>query len=286
MTARGYGDLTYADWVYGDDLPSLSAAGGGSFTPAIGMSIPLVVVFSGNGNLVAVIPFGRLYGDLNYGDAVYGDAGATESATFSGGGSFVVAFSKAGQPVPVFSGGGSIVFTTALTVVFTGRGTFVVSTLLVIPVTGLRFDGDGDFVPVSTPPARPLTIDMPGPGHTVDVPTAPIIDRFTYPQGASLPVAAMWLRDDNKQLVDLSAGWTFTFKIGHENKAAVLLKTTGIAGLLGSGRAPDGVPNLSIAWAAGELAIPVGRYGWKLTGTKGGLVRIWEGSFIIESTIT
>lgn len=67
-----------------------------------------------------------------------------------------------------------------------------------------------------------------------------------YTIGAELPDVAITWTDDNSAVIDFSTGWTFTVKVGLPDQAAALTKTTGITGAATA-------PNLTIAWAAGEL---------------------------------
>lgn len=93
--------------------------------------------------------------------------------------------------------------------------------------------------------------------------------RLSYHSTAELPALELWLQDNDGSLVDFSSGWTFEVKIGQVGSAALLTKTTGITGAAGAGSEPDGTPNVSIAWAAGELALTPGNYALQLTATDG-----------------
>lgn len=88
-------------------------------------------------------------------------------------------------------------------------------------------------------------------------------------RGAELPETAIWWTDRAGNLIDFSSGYTFTLKLGHAGSAAVHTKTTGITGAAGSGTDPTGTPNVSIAWAAGELdAVAVTSYTAQLTARR------------------
>lgn len=107
-----------------------------------------------------------------------------------------------------------------------------------------------------------------------------------YHQNADRPAAKLWLFDDDGTLIDFSSGYTFSFKIGVAGSAALLTKTSGITGAAGSGTEPDGTPNVTVTWTAGELAITVGQYAWQLTATTSSLDRTFEGQIQIWPVIT
>lgn len=107
-----------------------------------------------------------------------------------------------------------------------------------------------------------------------------------YHSTAERPSVSMWLKDDDGSLIDFSTGYTFTFKIGITGNTAVLTKTTGIVGAVGSGSEPTGTPNVTIAWGTGELAITPGDYSWQLIATNAGADRLFEGRFRIDDVIT
>jgi hypothetical protein len=67
-----------------------------------------------------------------------------------------------------------------------------------------------------------------------------------YTIGAELPDTAITWTDESGNLINFSSGWTFTVKVGDQGKTALLTKSTGITGAAAA-------PNLTIAWAAGEL---------------------------------
>lgn len=106
-----------------------------------------------------------------------------------------------------------------------------------------------------------------------------------YYQGAERPALKLWLLDDDGTLIDFSLGYSFTLKIGLAGQTPLLTKTTGITGAVGAGVEPTGSPNVTVAWAAGELGIPVGSYTWSLTATTGGLDRIFAGAFQVLVTV-
>lgn len=105
-----------------------------------------------------------------------------------------------------------------------------------------------------------------------------------YYATADRPVLEMWLLDDDGTLIDFT-GYTFSFRVGNAGSAAVLTKNSGIAGAVGSGTEPTGVPNVTVTWTAAELAITPGTYAWNLTCTTGGLDRVFGGQIVILDTI-
>lgn len=99
---------------------------------------------------------------------------------------------------------------------------------------------------------------------------------LTYHISAERPEAVITLPD----ALDVSTGYTFSLKIGHVGSAALLTKTTGITG---------GVGTVTVAWTAGELAGALAggvRYTAQLTCTTGGLDRVYEGQFAARGVIT
>lgn len=111
-------------------------------------------------------------------------------------------------------------------------------------------------------------------------------DTFKYHKTAERPAAELWIKDDDGTLINFLSGYTFSFKIGTPGSAALLTKTTGIAGAAGSGSEPDGTPNVTITWSAGELALTPGIYAWELTATTSSLDRVFDGKFVIDDVIT
>lgn len=107
-----------------------------------------------------------------------------------------------------------------------------------------------------------------------------------YHTTAELPALEMWLLDDDGTLIDFSTGWTFSLKIGEVGQVALLTKTTGITGAAGAGSEPTGTPNLTVAWAAGELAITPGIWTWQLTATASSLDRVFAGTIQILDVVT
>jgi hypothetical protein len=106
-----------------------------------------------------------------------------------------------------------------------------------------------------------------------------------YYRGAERPALKLWLLDDDGTLIDFSAGYTFELKIGLVGAAALLAKTTGIAGAAGAGVEPTGIPNVTVTWSANELDVTPGAYSWALKASSGGLDRIFGGVFHVLATL-
>jgi len=94
-----------------------------------------------------------------------------------------------------------------------------------------------------------------------------------YKRTAERPSAQFWWLSEAGTLIDFSAGYTFTLRIGTIGTTALLTKTSGITGAAGSGLQPTGVPNLTVDWQAGELNLTPGKYAVEITATTGGLDR-------------
>jgi hypothetical protein len=108
---------------------------------------------------------------------------------------------------------------------------------------------------------------------------------LTFHRNAERPTLKLWLVDDNLTLIDFSVGYTFGFKIGAVGATALLNKTSGITGAAGAGTEPVGTPNVTVAWAAGELNITPGNYRWQLVATTGGLDRTFQGDITILDVV-
>lgn len=107
-----------------------------------------------------------------------------------------------------------------------------------------------------------------------------------YYQGAAEPALKLWLQGDDGQLIDFSTGYTFDyFRVGLAGATPLLSKATGITGAAGAGVEPTGTPNVTVAWAAGDLNIAVGAYSWTLKATKGGLPRYFGGVFHVLASL-
>lgn len=76
-------------------------------------------------------------------------------------------------------------------------------------------------------------------------------------------------RDGLNALIDFSTGYTFTLRIVAEDGTVALTKTANITGAAT-------VPNVSVAWAVGELNITPGDYQLRLVATTGGRDRAFK----------
>lgn len=111
--------------------------------------------------------------------------------------------------------------------------------------------------------------------------------NLTLYRTAERPDLQLWLLDDDGALIDFSAGYTFSWKIGTPGSTAAFTKTTGIVGATGSGVEPSGTPNVTLTFTAGELdAVTRGGYRWQLTATTSGLDRVFQGRIDITDVIT
>jgi hypothetical protein len=110
---------------------------------------------------------------------------------------------------------------------------------------------------------------------------------LTYFKTAERPDIAMWIVDDDGDLVDFSTGYTFTWKLGDPGSAATFTKTTLITGAAGSGTEISGTPNIMLQFAAAELdAVTADNYTWQLTATTSSLSRVYQGRITIRDVIT
>lgn len=104
---------------------------------------------------------------------------------------------------------------------------------------------------------------------------------------AERPSLTFWLRDDDDALIDLSSGYTFTFKIGAVGSAATFTKTTGITGAAGAGVEPSGTPNLTVAFSAAELDdLTAGEYQGQIIATTSSLDRVFQFPVQVADVIT
>lgn len=107
-----------------------------------------------------------------------------------------------------------------------------------------------------------------------------------YYQSAERPALQLWLFDEDSALIDFSTGYTFSLKLGRPGSAAILTKTAGITGAAGSGTEGNGVPNVSITFASGELeSLEPRGYTGQLTATIGGLDRVFQFSFRVAAVV-
>lgn len=102
---------------------------------------------------------------------------------------------------------------------------------------------------------------------------------FEHTIGSELPDDAFEWTDAQGAVIDFSTGWTFSVEVGFPGQDPVLTKTVGITGAATS-------PNVTIAWAAGELDDPLtaGQWpGW-ITATNSGKDR--KRSFLLRLNLT
>lgn len=112
------------------------------------------------------------------------------------------------------------------------------------------------------------------------------MNDLVWVRGAELPVLAVWWTDDYGNLHDLSGATSFACKIGEIGQTPLLNKTTGITGAAGSGDGTNetDVPNVVVAWEAGDLDITPGVWQIELSCLDGGLTRKLTREFVIEPT--
>jgi hypothetical protein len=112
---------------------------------------------------------------------------------------------------------------------------------------------------------------------------------LTYYNVAENPIK-LWIVDPtivtNGGLIDFSVGYTFVVKIGNPGSAAILTKSTGIAGAAGAGVEPTGTPNLVITPTADEFAALSGVYNIQLKATSGGNDTLFQDTIQILQVIT
>lgn len=103
----------------------------------------------------------------------------------------------------------------------------------------------------------------------------------TYIQGADDPALQITWKSDAGSIIDFSSGYTFTLKVGIPGSAALLTKTTGIAGAAAA-------PNVTITWAtSGELnTLTPGTYTCQLTATASSRQRIITFDLIVRPAIS
>lgn len=99
---------------------------------------------------------------------------------------------------------------------------------------------------------------------------------FRYRKGAELPSIELTWEDTDGEVIDFSAGWTFTVTVAPRGETtASFTKTTGITGAAGP-------PNVTIAWATtGELnSLAAGAYDLQLRARRAAdsKDRDWPGS--------
>lgn len=98
-----------------------------------------------------------------------------------------------------------------------------------------------------------------------------------YHSTAERPTFRLSWYDDDDAIIDFSAS-TFSLKIGNPGSTALLTKTTGITGAATA-------PNITVAWAAGELDLTPGTYQWQMTTTTSALNRVCSGQIVISDVV-
>jgi len=107
-----------------------------------------------------------------------------------------------------------------------------------------------------------------------------------YYRTAKRPDLKFWLEDDDGALIDFSAGYTFSFKLGQFGVTATFTKTAGITGAAGSGTESSGTPNVTISFTGVELdSLSPGYTNWQITATTAGLPRFFQGTFQLHDVI-
>jgi len=98
------------------------------------------------------------------------------------------------------------------------------------------------------------------------------MSAWTYRQDQELPSwACDWYRKVSgvDTLIDFSSGYTFQVLLVNRDGTIALTKTSGITGAATA-------PNVTVAWASGELNITPGLYLLHLKATTGGADRIFS----------
>lgn len=103
---------------------------------------------------------------------------------------------------------------------------------------------------------------------------------------AERPELRFWLLDDDGTLIDFSAGYSFSFKLGAVGATAMFTKTSGITGAAGAGSEPAGDPNVTITFSADELDdLEVGPCDGQLTATSSSLGRVFQFNVQVRDVI-
>lgn len=94
--------------------------------------------------------------------------------------------------------------------------------------------------------------------------------QFEYRTDQEDPAYVVAWSDRDGNLIDFATGYTFTLKLVNVvTGVTALTKTTNITGAATA-------PNITVAWAAGELAIAAADYSVKLVATTGGRDRVFS----------
>ena len=105
-----------------------------------------------------------------------------------------------------------------------------------------------------------------------------------YYSGAELPDLHLTWEDEDGEVINFAAGWTFTVKVAREGSTtAAFSKTTGVTGAASA-------PNVVIAWdTSGELStLAAGRYIVQVVARRSSdsKDRYFQGPLEIRSSIT
>jgi hypothetical protein len=102
------------------------------------------------------------------------------------------------------------------------------------------------------------------------------------------PDIKLWLEDDDGTLINFASGYTFVFKVGLAGSAAVYTKSTNITGAAGAGAEPDGTPNVTMTFTAGELDSVAASPGYtgQLRATNSSLDRLFQFPVEVKDVIT
>lgn len=103
-----------------------------------------------------------------------------------------------------------------------------------------------------------------------------------YVRNAELPTLKFWWRDVAGNLIDFT-GFTWNLTLFIPGTAAVLTKTTNIAGAPGAGVEPTGTANVVVTWVAGDLNLAPAVYALVLAGTSGGLNYTYRSTLAITT---
>jgi hypothetical protein len=93
---------------------------------------------------------------------------------------------------------------------------------------------------------------------------------YAYRSDQEDPAYVVEWSDRDGNLINFATGYTFTLKLVNVATGAVALtKTTNITGAATA-------PNISVAWAAGDLAVTAGSYWVKLVATASSRDRVFK----------
>jgi len=108
------------------------------------------------------------------------------------------------------------------------------------------------------------------------------VSNWVYRADADAPSYCVEWKDRTGALINFASGYTFECKLVNAAGTATVTKSAGITGAATS-------PNITVAWAAGELNIAAGTYQVHLTATASGVDRHFrpgsEPSIIIKAAV-